>query len=397
MSRRRRSPNNLLTTPTQRAWTCFGSVPARSKGETWRKYRLLALLAAAVASAGLLVPAAHSAVNCSFNGSWGTNRADLAAEVIQLTNQHRATLGLSALASSPTLTASAVWKSGHMARYDYPLSHDDAAFPPLEVPRLWSTRVLNCDYPNNAGIGENIARGYPSAQAVMTGWLNSSGHRRNIEDPSYQAIGVGVVVGAGGRIEWTQNFGTRVDSGSTQPPPTPPPPGPSPPPPAPTPPPPGPTPPPPAPASPPPLPSEPPAALDPSVTGELPASTDASNVPSTPSTPASSSTLKVAGYQLRASKVRAGARFKAKLVVKRKRGAPPARKLEVRCPAALLNGRRLKVVNSNLRTISRGRVRATCVWRIPKKATGAKLAAKVVVRGAGNVARIAFAARVRPA
>jgi uncharacterized protein YkwD len=392
MSRRRRSPNNLLTTPTQRAWTCFGSVPARSKGETLRKYRLLALLAAAVASAGLLVPAAHSAVNCSFNGSWGTNRADLAAEVIQLTNQHRATLGLSALASSPTLTASAVWKSGHMAGHNY-FSHDDAAFAPLTAPRAWSTRILNCDYPSNAGFGENIASGYPTAQAVMTGWLNSPGHRANIENSSYQAIGVGVVVRASGRIEWTQNFGTRVDSGSTQPPPapppTPPPPGPSPPPPAPTPPPPAPT--------PPPLPSEPPAALDPSATGELPASTDPSNVPSTPSAPASSSTLKVAGYQLRASKVRAGARFKAKLVVKRKRGAPRARALEVRCPAALLNGRRLKVVNSNLRAISRGRVRATCVWRIPKKATGATLAAKVVVRGAGNVARIVFAARVRPA
>ncbi|MBQ8835148.1 MAG: cell wall-binding repeat-containing protein [Oscillospiraceae bacterium] len=39
--------------------------------------------------------------------------------------------------------------------------------------------------------GENIAYGYPTAAAVMNGWMNSQGHRENILNPSAQAILIG--------------------------------------------------------------------------------------------------------------------------------------------------------------------------------------------------------------
>ena len=39
--------------------------------------------------------------------------------------------------------------------------------------------------------GENIAAGYASPQAVMNGWMNSPGHRSNILNGSFNAIGVG--------------------------------------------------------------------------------------------------------------------------------------------------------------------------------------------------------------
>jgi uncharacterized protein YkwD len=41
--------------------------------------------------------------------------------------------------------------------------------------------------------GENIARGYKGANEVVSGWMNSRGHRKNILHPKYKKIGVGVV------------------------------------------------------------------------------------------------------------------------------------------------------------------------------------------------------------
>ena len=51
--------------------------------------------------------------------------------------------------------------------------------------------------------GENIAMGYRTPQAVVTGWMNSPGHRANILNSSYKRIGVGYV--ASGNY-WTQMF-----------------------------------------------------------------------------------------------------------------------------------------------------------------------------------------------
>ena len=107
-----------------------------------------------------------------------------------------------------------------MAGHDY-FDHDDQAFAPLSQPRSFFQRVPDCDYPFG-GFGENIAYGYASAQSVMNGWLTSPGHRANIERASYNAIGVGVVRDSGGRLWWTQNFGSGIDGGGS-PPPSPPP------------------------------------------------------------------------------------------------------------------------------------------------------------------------------
>ena len=73
-----------------------------------------------------------------------------------------------------------------MAYYGY-MQHDDPAPP---IARLWYQRVQACGYAGS-GMGENIAYGYPTPQDVMNGWLNSPGHKANIENASYRAIGVG--------------------------------------------------------------------------------------------------------------------------------------------------------------------------------------------------------------
>jgi len=60
-------------------------------------------------------------------------------------------------------------------------------------------------------IGENIAEGQLSVEEVVDTWLKSPGHRRNILDPDFQELGVGLVLGQSRgrwRILWVQNFGT---------------------------------------------------------------------------------------------------------------------------------------------------------------------------------------------
>ena len=99
------------------------------------------------------------------------------------------------------------------------MQHDDPAPP---VARTVSDRLAACGYPiGSVGWGENIAYGYATPADVMNAWLNSPGHRANIENASYRAIGVGVARNAAGIYYWTQDFGTLLDSGSTPPPPPP--------------------------------------------------------------------------------------------------------------------------------------------------------------------------------
>jgi uncharacterized protein YkwD len=61
-------------------------------------------------------------------------------------------------------------------------------------------------------IGENIAEGQRSVDEVMDGWMKSPGHRRNLLDPSFADIGIGVATGKGKdgeyRVLWVQSFGT---------------------------------------------------------------------------------------------------------------------------------------------------------------------------------------------
>ncbi len=61
-------------------------------------------------------------------------------------------------------------------------------------------------------IGENIAEGQTSLAEVMTTWMHSPGHRRNILDRDFKELGAGLALGKSGgryRVEWVQTFGTR--------------------------------------------------------------------------------------------------------------------------------------------------------------------------------------------
>jgi uncharacterized protein YkwD/chitodextrinase len=192
-------------------------MPKRS--QTARHIFAIGVVLALTVTAAVAAAPAQAVTNCSPSSSWGTNRADLAAQVVNLINQYRASKGLSQLAISSTLTASSEWKSLHMAGYGY-FAHDDPAPP---VSRSAFQRAKDCGFSGTTW-GENIAYGYSSAQSVVNGWLGSAGHKANIENAAFKTTGVGVATNSSGGLYWTQSFGNDT-SGTTPPPPTPPPTG----------------------------------------------------------------------------------------------------------------------------------------------------------------------------
>ncbi|HST17721.1 MAG TPA: CAP domain-containing protein [Gaiellaceae bacterium] len=179
--------------------------------------RLLALVFLFAAGLGFTLlpaaPRAHADNICTPDSSWGTVNSGYASQVITLVNQHRASLGLGQLSSDAALTRSAVWKSMNMAGLNYFDHNDDP------IGRSVGQRLSDCGWPSNLGWGENIAYGYPTPDQVMSGWLNSPGHKANIENPSFTTIGVGVAANAQGGYYWTQDFG-QGSSGGAPPPPT---------------------------------------------------------------------------------------------------------------------------------------------------------------------------------
>lgn len=122
---------------------------------------------------------------------------DFEQQVYDFTNQQRIQQGLLPLTLNLTLNDVAEKHSVDMAVRSY-FSHQglDGSLP-------WDRmRVGGYNYSRAA---ENIAFGYPSAQEVVTAWMNSPGHRQNILDPNLREIGVGYYNGY-----WTQNFGTAM-------------------------------------------------------------------------------------------------------------------------------------------------------------------------------------------
>ncbi|MET0284281.1 MAG: CAP domain-containing protein [Polyangiales bacterium] len=73
-----------------------------------------------------------------------------------------------------------------------------------------STRIKAAGYTSRRTWGENIAMGQTTAAQVVSGWLDSDGHCRNIMSPAFKEIGVGYFPKKNGNRTspyWTQNFG----------------------------------------------------------------------------------------------------------------------------------------------------------------------------------------------
>ncbi|PHV69274.1 serine protease [Sporanaerobium hydrogeniformans] len=116
-------------------------------------------------------------------------------KVLELVNVERAKQGLKALTMDESVRKVARAKSTDMSQKNY-FSHTSPTYgSPFDMLKSFGISYKSA--------GENIAQGYPTPEAVVTGWMNSPGHRANILNASYTHIGVGYE--ANGKY-WTQLF-----------------------------------------------------------------------------------------------------------------------------------------------------------------------------------------------
>lgn len=116
-------------------------------------------------------------------------------QVVELVNEARAAYGLQPLSYSAELSEGARLKSQDMSDNGY-FDHNSPTYgTPFQM-----MKQLGISYQS---AGENIAKGYTSAEAVVNAWMNSEGHRANILNKNYTQIGVGY--DADGNY-WTQWF-----------------------------------------------------------------------------------------------------------------------------------------------------------------------------------------------
>ena len=116
-------------------------------------------------------------------------------EVVRLVNEIRRNNGLKELTHDWQLSRVARYKSQDMKDNKY-FAHNSPVYgTPFQMMKSFGITYKTA--------GENIAKGQATPQVVVNAWMNSSGHRANILNPSYTHIGVGYV--AGGNY-WTQMF-----------------------------------------------------------------------------------------------------------------------------------------------------------------------------------------------
>lgn len=100
------------------------------------------------------------------------------------TNSQRTSNSLGALGLNAQLDQAAQTKANDMVARDY-WSHNT---PDGQAP--W-TFIVNAGYDYQTA-GENLAYGFDTAAATLTGWMNSPGHRANILNTSYLEVGFGI-------------------------------------------------------------------------------------------------------------------------------------------------------------------------------------------------------------
>lgn len=122
----------------------------------------------------------------------------LEQQVVDLVNAQRSKNGLPALTHNWELSRVARYKSQDMIDKNY-FSHTSPTYgSPFDMMKSFGISYT--------AAGENIAKGQNSPQSVMNAWMNSSGHRANILNKSYNQIGVGVAKDSRGNLYWTQMF-----------------------------------------------------------------------------------------------------------------------------------------------------------------------------------------------
>ena len=132
------------------------------------------------------------------SGSTSENFSAYQKEVVDLVNIERAKAGLNPLTLDSSISNVATKKSQDMIDNNY-FSHNSPTYgSPFDMLKKFGISYKTA--------GENIAMGQKTPKEVVNAWMNSEGHRKNIMNPNFSKIGVGVAQKSGGSIYWTQIF-----------------------------------------------------------------------------------------------------------------------------------------------------------------------------------------------
>jgi uncharacterized protein YkwD len=122
--------------------------------------------------------------------------------LLELTNKEREKEKLSPLEPNLLLFQAARGHSANMVKQGKMEHILDGKGPAQRV------EALGYDYKR---VGENVAWGEDGVtlETIMKGWMDSEGHRKNILNPDYAEIGLGIARDAKGEVYFTQVFGTQ--------------------------------------------------------------------------------------------------------------------------------------------------------------------------------------------
>ena len=120
----------------------------------------------------------------------------MSAEILRYVNEYRHSKGLKALQANSFISSVALDHSRDMLSGKTPFGHDGF--------RDRIDRIRKHLGPIHVA-AENVASGPMGAREVVDGWLNSPGHRRNIEG-DFRLTGIGLAYGRKGMIYFTQIF-----------------------------------------------------------------------------------------------------------------------------------------------------------------------------------------------
>lgn len=128
-------------------------------------------------------------------------RSERIASLLALANAQRAKAGVAGLRADPKLMKAAQAQAEQAAaagRMQHVLP--DARYPSPQ------DRLDAFGYPWQA-FAENIAYGHPDAAAAIDAWMKSTGHRKNLLNPTFTELGTGYAIDAAGRPYDVQVFG----------------------------------------------------------------------------------------------------------------------------------------------------------------------------------------------
>jgi uncharacterized protein YkwD len=115
-------------------------------------------------------------------------------QILDLANEHRISIGKEKLIRSIDADQVADIHTNYMIEQGL-ISHDN----------FYKRMEELKDLVNAKAVGENVAFGYASGESVMEGWLNSPGHKANIEG-DFTHVGISAIKDENGRYYYTQLF-----------------------------------------------------------------------------------------------------------------------------------------------------------------------------------------------